>query len=157
MAFQRKLVHIISKVMCLVHSCLQEYDTSQFDALCLCLECGTAESVGPTTAYATLCDWLLDLSLDLIRPTLPTFPTSGVKTQLSTQDSEREIGGTQSGCKLRLEERFPYFTRRVCKARIWSDKEGALFSRLQDKAARYMEEISELCHTRCAPPTSEKP
>ena len=123
---------------------MQEYDTSLFDALCLCVECGKAGLNGKTSEYKALCDWLLNLSLNLIRPRLPSSqPSSSEKNPnlVSLQEDD-------DPCPLRPEERFPYFTKRVCRARIWGDYRGELFKRLQGKAVDYMADIAELCNAR---------
>jgi hypothetical protein len=55
------------------------------------------------------------------------------------------------GCRkipLRLEERFKYFVSRVCKARIWDNNYGALFKKLQAKAALLLDEMAIQCDLR---------
>ena len=131
---------------------LQEYDRSQFDAFCICLECGYANFDGTANAYVALSEWLLNLSIDLIRPSLLMPTTSGAAGQPhSVLTREGNVDSTDGlSCKIRPEERFSYFTKRLCRARIWNDHNGALFNRLQSKAACYMEGIAELCHARCS-------
>jgi hypothetical protein len=37
-------------------------------------------------------------------------------------------------CDLMIHERFPYFQRLVCRARVWTDMEGILFQQLKEVA-----------------------
>jgi hypothetical protein len=106
-------------------SLFQDFDVYQFDAFCICLRCSksnndSAENSSLPPEYYALCDWLLDICRALIRP---------------------DIGGAGSGssfndieCSLPNEERFPYFQKRVCRARVWSDMGGSLFQRLRQVA-----------------------
>ena len=78
------------------HCCRQEYDGAQFDALCICLEC----EAGPRQK---LCDWLLELSIYLVRPdVLP--------------HDESIVSSSFSGSHLLSKERFTYFVDRVAQA-----------------------------------------
>ena len=123
---------------------MQEYDTSQLDALCICLECGNSKSGDPTRAYTALGDWLVSVSSELIRPKIQLSSLSGEGWTLHSDIKD----GDAHTCKLVPEQRFPYFVKRICKARIWYDNDGVLFKRLQAKAAQYMDDVAELCHAR---------
>ena len=128
----------------------QDYDCSQFDAFCLCLEIGSGPGNNQSHAYGTLCNWLLELTVKLIRPDLPAASAADVSfVQAQPAKAGKVLAdGTGSSCRLAVEQRFPYFMSRVRRARIWSDNDGALFQRLHVAAADCMEEIAALCHQR---------
>ncbi len=71
------------------------YDEAQFDALCICL----ALEAGP---FERLCDWLVDLSILLIRPA-------------ALQPDAAAICASAS-LRLPPEDRFEYFVNRVAQA-----------------------------------------
>ena len=110
------------------------------------MECGTGVEIGPTKAYLAVCEWLLNRSFELIRPDLANYTLALPVLMQGGMEKFRISEGL--GCNLRPEERFPFFTKRVCRARIWNDRDGELFKRLQSKAADYMDDIAELCHAR---------
>jgi hypothetical protein len=107
-------------------SMFQEFDVQQFDAFCICLQYGTGDikssetSARATPAYSALCNWLLDISKTLIKPVMS-----------SRKESGGNISFIDRNCNLSFEERFAYFQRRVCRARVWSDMGGSLFDRLK--------------------------
>jgi hypothetical protein len=116
---------------------LQDFDIHQFDAFCICLRCSRvgdeiAENSAPPE-YHALCDWLLDICRTLIRPELADSGEAGVNNTFGI-----------SNCNLPKEERFPYFQKRVCKARVWSDMGGSLFQRLRQVAQASV--YSQECH-----------
>ncbi len=78
---------------------VQDYDEAQFDALYICL----ALEEGP---LEKLCDWLVELSIHLIRPA-------------ALQPDEAAAGADGGGpcCRLLPGERFQYFANRVAQAR----------------------------------------
>jgi hypothetical protein len=76
------------------------YDEAQFDALCICL----ALEAGP---FEKLCDWLVNLSILLIRPAALQPTAITVFTSVSS--------------RLPAEKRFEYFVNRVAQARITVD------------------------------------
>jgi hypothetical protein len=118
---------------------LQDFDVNQFDALCLCLECGGPAPLERwTRPYRAVGDWLVELSTLLIRPVVPSAIGGDGKDAL----------GESLGSPLGVEQRFPYFVHKVAKARIWSDDDGALFTRLQDGAALIMETVAGICDRR---------
>jgi hypothetical protein len=106
-------------------SLFQDFDIHQFDAFCICLRCSrgigdeNAENSAPPEYYA-LCDWLLDICRALVRPDLGGAGDGG--------------SFANSDCVLPTDERFPYFQKRVCRARVWSDMGGSLFQRLRQIA-----------------------
>jgi hypothetical protein len=105
-------------------SLFQQFDIHQFDAFCICLRCTSSsdnEDSAPPEYYA-LCDWLLDICRTLISPALPRF------------DDEESSTFVNVECDLAREERFPFFQRLICRARIWSDFSGSLFQRLRQVA-----------------------
>ena len=51
-------------------------------------------------------------------------------------------------CNLPIEERFHYFRNKICRARIWGDKQNALFARLKEAAKVYMGTVAALCDER---------
>mmetsp|Transcript_4921 Transcript_4921/g.10911 ORF Transcript_4921/g.10911 Transcript_4921/m.10911 type:complete len:912 (+) Transcript_4921:5124-7859(+) len=122
-------------------SLFQDFDIHQFDAFCICLQCSsggdenTANSVPP--AYYALCDWLLEICRTLIKPALEDLGEAEGKGSI-----------TNNKCDLSNEERFPYFLKRVCKARVWTDMGGNLFQRLRQIAQEQMNIISQLCNER---------
>ncbi len=78
---------------------VQDYDEAQFDALYICL----ALEEGP---LEKLCDWLVELSIHLIRP--------------AALQPDEAAGGAAGGgpcCRLLPGERFQYFANRVAQAR----------------------------------------
>jgi hypothetical protein len=81
----------------------QDYDEAQFDALCLCL----APEPAP---LERLRDWLIELSIFLIRPAALQLPTD------AAADSAGAGLGAGAGGRLLLEERFQYFVNRVAQA-----------------------------------------
>ena len=87
---------------------LQDFDIGQFDSFCLSLENRDFDS--DSKQYMLLSDWILELSTSLIRPDLED--------------------GLNASCHLQVEDRFPYFLKRVSKARIWSENPD-LFKKLQ--------------------------
>mmetsp|Transcript_14218 Transcript_14218/g.30377 ORF Transcript_14218/g.30377 Transcript_14218/m.30377 type:complete len:1807 (+) Transcript_14218:1506-6926(+) len=136
---------------------LQDFDVHQLDAFCLCLECGRiplahssgAGSMNTTrprnkSPYDKACDWILEVSTGLIKPGAPILN----KTTSSKRPSICLIGKDELLSKLRVEERFPYFITKVCKLRIWSDNDGALFERLKDVARSLLAEIAHHCEKR---------
>ncbi len=81
---------------------VQDYDEAQFDALYICL----ALEEGP---LEKLCDWLVELSIHLIRP--------------AALQPDEAAGGAAGGgpcCRLLPGERFQYFANRVAQARTRS-------------------------------------
>ena len=124
---------------------------TQFDAFCICLECSGGglytiannySSAAPP--YIALGDWLLQLSLELIQPELPSPIWSSARSPLGTTGFDN----SSTLPKLRIEERFHYFREKICKARIWDDCNGALFIRLTHESERCMEEIAVNCDRR---------
>jgi hypothetical protein len=108
-------------------SLFQDFDIHQLDAFCICLRCSRGENENlehsaPPVYYA-LCDWLLEICKALIRPALEGL--SGSECNTSSVHLE---------CNLPVDERFPYFQKRVCRARLWSDMGGLLFQRLRQAA-----------------------
>jgi hypothetical protein len=110
-------------------SLLTEFDINQFDAFCLCLEGelgGYSVSVenlhqNRTQQYDLLCEWILEISIYLIRPEVVEASPEQSQTRPSTELRS----------DLRVEQRFPFLVRKVLKARVWEDSEYALFRRLQ--------------------------
>jgi hypothetical protein len=124
---------------------VQEYDASQFDGLCLCLENEVNQlNAGKQldSEFKRLCEWLLDLSLELIRPE-ELSGTAGPGNQASAACSD-----SMHRCRLRVEERFPYFVKRIAKARIWIDSNGILFEKLQKAVEKFMLDTAVLCDKR---------
>ena len=121
----------------------------QFDALCLCLQCEALDrltTVRPVTAYAAASEWLLAVSVELLRPDPPADHWSGLNGP--DQLFAAAVGKTRVGCWPPFEQRFRYFSSRVSKARLWSDDGGDLFRRLQAAVEGYMGEMAGLCHAR---------
>ena len=118
---------------------MEDFDVHQFDAFCLCLECESLDKQGIPglhTAYEALGDWLLDICKDLIKPDLRGY--EGLPVEEFMADS----------CNLPIEERFHYFRNKICRARIWGDKQNALFARLKEAAKVYMGTVAALCDER---------
>ena len=109
-------------------SLFQDFDIHQFDAFCLCLRCSRGsydDGDSAPSEYFALCDWLLDICSVLIRP---------VQQSLSYSETQGSGSFIDSNCKLAQGERFLYFQKRVCRARVWSDMGGSLFQRLKKVA-----------------------
>ncbi len=108
-------------------SMFQDFDIHQFDAFCIFLRCSRGDNEGSersaTPEYDALCNWLLVVCKALISPALTRIGEAGGDN--SFIDSE---------CNLPNDERFSYFEKRLCKARIWSDMGGSLFQRLRQIA-----------------------
>ena len=103
-----------------------DFHVHHFDALSLALR----ESEGDISAlqYRALCDWLLEISKELIRPdTQPTVRTS----------NEARRGAAQ---------RFKHFSRYVCHLQIWKDEK--LFEQLKKIAQDFLDEVEVLCDQR---------
>ena len=134
---------------------LQDFDLYLFDAFCLGLEC-EARAVSPqsnykslrnfdhdlrTEQYAALCEWLLDMCSMLVKPHC---------LMISTEPDT---------CPLRFEERFPYFMKKVIRARIWTDHSDFLFQKLKKIAGTYMSAIEQSCSlcfdTMCQQPEAD--
>ncbi len=120
---------------------LQDFDVSQFDGFCLSLEGersfrnGGDDSLEAQQPYDLLCEWLLELSASLIQPDVNGHCSGDVsKYGGNDHSSDLVIGvelSTAAQCPLAVEQRFPFFVNRVCRARIWMDDNGALFRRLK--------------------------
>ena len=115
----------------------QDFDVALFDAFCLSLERETKTEC--EDRYLALGEWLLRISEGLIRPDF----------------FGRAKGARHKSAILR----FRFFAHKVSKARIWSDN-PVLFTRLQQKAHDFLDEIGEQCETRylelCAEPRGEE-
>ncbi len=122
---------------------IQEYSISRFDAFCICLECSGERSGSSSysSAYLALSDWLVELSLDLIKPKL--LPANSTFSCLSAAGKF-----CRPTLHLPMEERFLFFKKQICKARIWDSDGGQLLKRLQKLVAISMEEIASLCDER---------
>ena len=133
----------------------QEYDVSQFDAFCLCLEIGKGPSDDSLEAYDVLCKWLLDLSIELIRPDFSDLRLEENCTAVSHpgQDMKSdELPDNVNECNLAVEKRFRFFLNWVRRARIWSNNDGVLFQMLQNAASDLMDDVAILCDQRCWSP-----
>jgi hypothetical protein len=121
---------------------LQDFDVNQFDCLCLCLDCQApgAEADHSKPAYNAVCDLVLDVSKTLIKPDIQQRAGDG------TEHAKGGLLGNIS--RLKIEERFPFFLRKVCRVRVWTDNAGALFLRLQAAAQEYMDDMAKLCDER---------
>ncbi len=115
-----------------------DFDIHKFDAFCLCLQCsgantsmcdGDGDDFLPA-AYRALRSWLLDISQQLIQPTIPAAKATGKDTPLS-KEVKPEL---KKCCTLPEELRFPYFLKLVSKCRIWSEFGGRLFKELKKYA-----------------------
>jgi hypothetical protein len=95
-------------------------------------------------AYSALCDWLIELSLDLIKPKV--LPSSSSCSCLTATEKFCREAFLKSN--LPMEERFNYFKNQICKARIWDSNGGQLLQRLQKRVGQFMEEIALLCDER---------
>ena len=110
---------------------MQDFDANQFDAFCLCLQCEVSSKIRKetVTAYDKMCEWLLAICKDLLRPG-------------SLKDGNTLL------CRMPLERRFYYFVKNVSKLRVWGDDENYLFDRLKKVAQEFLTEMSKLCHQR---------
>lgn len=82
--------------------------------------------------------------MELIRPQVLSAATgSGIESTRTASSVDRGGDG-----RLRVEERFPYFVKRVAQARIWIESNGILFEKLQKAVDDYMQEIAVLCDRR---------
>ncbi len=106
-----------------------DFDIHKFDAFCLCLQCSgvsnyrMGDDVDDCPApYRALCSWMLDVTEELIRPTIPALKMKG------TAELQPELNMC---CSLSDEQRFPYFLKLVSKCRIWTESGGALFKELK--------------------------
>jgi hypothetical protein len=117
-----------------------DFDIHKFDAFCLCLQCSGANNYRMGDAlddypavYRALCTWLLDISQQLIRPTISAVNLKGTEIQLSPEF----LPEPKICCSLSDELRFPYFLKMVSKCRIWSESGGVLFKELKKLAQVY--------------------
>ena len=104
----------------------RDYDKIHFDAFCLSLY--EEQDAVSKKRYQAFCQWLLELSENLINPDL--FPP------------EQDYGYTT------VQLRFRFFVQKLGKARIWIDDEG-LFQGLKAKASLLMDKIATECDLRC--------
>jgi hypothetical protein len=115
----------------------QDFDVSLFDAFCLSLERETKTE--SEDRYLALGEWLLRISEGLIRPEL----------------LGRAKGARSNSAALK----FRFFVLKVGKAKIWNDN-PMLFTRLQQIAHKYLNDIGEQCETRyislCAEPSGDE-
>jgi hypothetical protein len=113
-------------------SLFMDFDIHKFDAFCLCLQCSGAmgDADDYPAPYRALCSWLLDVSKQLIQPTIPALNLNGTELKLQSE-FQPEL---KMCCSLPDELRFPYFLRLVSKCRIWSDSGGVLFMELKKLA-----------------------
>ena len=115
---------------------MQDFDVSQFDALCLCLADGSPDS----QRSDLLALWLLRCCKFLLKPDIPDQYCSVTHRKLSMKQLIHRASFSAP-------ERFRYFEDKVIKARIWTDNKD-LFSRLKLIAKNYMDKLSALCHLR---------
>jgi hypothetical protein len=110
-------------------SMFQDFDVMLFDAFCLSLDSCNGQN---RLQYSALCNWILEISEILIKP-----------------DSEIENGAAKPGQTRTLQagERFRYFTKKVCRTRIWRD-DPDLFADLKKNAAVMMAKIVDQCDQR---------
>ena len=120
---------------------------SMFDAFCIFLECSGSSRNGLSPAYVALCEWILQLSLDLVKPKLPGVVRDPATSCFMTSRGKKPPRNLSN--LLHLEERFLYFMKRICKARIWNDCGGDLFRRFRNQAQGFMDDIAILCDERC--------
>ena len=118
-------------------SMLEDFDVHQFDAFCICLRCNTGEDESseisaetPAGAYSALCNWLLDISRNLITPAILTQRESEGNVNLSFADRKRDLAINQHH-NMTFNKRFSFFQQHICRARVWSDMGGSLFQRLK--------------------------
>ena len=152
-------------------SLFQDFEVYKLDAFCLCLQCSCpSDQLDSSPIYQALCNWFLELSLDLVRPSLPS-------ADFRENDEAAKLSQRNLSCALPEEQRFPYFLKFVIKCRIWSDSGGTLFERLKGSAQVFaarmllvtkivlspktawqecMEEISLLCDERSFSLAAEK-
>jgi len=124
----------------------QEFDVGHFDALCVCLQYSDPQArfEGSTSrCWERLCSWVLEVSESLIRPSLEGFQALSAGAGVSDGTKARP-----RHCPMRLDARFLYFTKYLCKTRIWSEKSNALFAQLRESAGVFMDDIAGLCGER---------
>ena len=83
----------------------QVFDLDHFDALCFLLS--EPESPQPSRQYAALCEWLLEISEDLIRPDIeePHAGPNGQQITTGKSNDDRKAG-------------FDFFKQRCCVCTI---------------------------------------
>ena len=106
----------------------RNFDTNHFDAFCISLY--TEQDARSEKRYRALCEWLLELSEQLINPETVLSIFIHGRTDCTTAD-----------------ERFRFFVQKVAKARIWHDDEE-LFVSLKAKAHLLMGQITIQCDLR---------
>jgi ribosomal protein S27E len=129
----------------------QHFDLHQFDSFCLCLEEAAAgHGIGLSfrrqgtepNRYALLCDWLLEISSNLIRADVPSDGDARDGTALAKKFDG--AAALPTAAKVGGETGMRYFVNKVAKARIWRD-DAELFERLKARARAEMGKVFCSC------------
>jgi len=143
-------------------SLTQDFDVKSFDAFCQCIEYsrfvfhsieypnfvlsrGAGQPMTPPPQYDALCDWLLEVSRNLIEPDILKRlrdcerPPAENDLESEMLESERLVGAKQL---------FEYFKQRVALVRLWLDHDRRLWQELKRVAMEYTAEMALLFDAR---------
>ncbi len=143
-------------------SLTQDFDVKSFDAFCQCIEYssfvfhsieypnlvlsrGAEQPMSRPPQYDALCDWLLEVSRNLIEPDILKRlrdcerPPADKDLESEMLESERLVGAKQL---------FAYFKERVALVRLWLDHDRRLWQELKRVAMEYTAEMALLFDAR---------
>ena len=138
---------------------LQDFDLNHFNALCVFLE-GDRERSSPTRFFRNgrisisslehedlappprlktpqheaLCDWIVDISKQLISVKLEPRRSATFAAKKNEEDSS--------------EQRFGYFLHRICKVQVWEGDNNQYFQSLKGAVHVELDRIAEVCNAR---------
>ena len=117
-----------------------DYSLDEFDSLCTLLK-PKSDNFVPSEQWNALNEWVLNKSLDLIRPKIiksRAMTTSFFDSLAEYVDEGRDIDA----------ERFAYFLGTLSKARVWVESDESLFHTLKGHVKTSLDEIAKLCNLR---------
>jgi predicted outer membrane repeat protein len=146
-------------------SLTQDFDVKSFDAFCQCIEyssfvfhsieypnfvlsSGEEQPMPQPPQYDALCDWLLEVSRNLIEPDI-LKRLRDCKRPPADKDLESEI--LESERLLGAKQLFAYFKQRVAPVRLWLDHDRRLWQRLKRVAMDFTAEMALLFDARFDP------
>ena len=146
-------------------SLTQDFDVKSFNAFCHCIEYSSFSMKGESRfslkgggaeqpmsqQYNVLCDWLLEISRNLIEPEILTRWRDGKLSAAQAADKDLESGMLESERQGAAKQQFVYFKKRVAQVRLWMDHDRLLWHRLKRVAMDYMGEIARICDMRFDP------
>jgi hypothetical protein len=117
-------------------------DVKLLNGLCVCL-------LERSHQYALLCEWLLELSNNLLDPGIhitlqaPTVNQKRVSAAELRRVQGRVFHDSIKGKVFMQEDRFVYFVEKICKVHVLQD--AVVFEKLQHIAQLIMDKMADLC------------